>query len=72
MPNVTAQIEVKAACDTSYRANNLDIHLTHGCIALFRHLLRVRSECAWIAGFESPAILAYSASALRTRIGGTS
>ena len=48
MPKVTAQIEVKAACDTSYRASNLETHLTHGCIALFRRLWSApsaRSNC---------------------------
>ena len=27
----------KRGRDTSYRASNLDTHLTHGCIPLFRH-----------------------------------
>ena len=38
----------KRGRDTSYRASNLDIHLTHGCIALFRHLWSAplaRSDC---------------------------
>lgn len=32
--------------DASHRTRNLDTHLTHGCIQLFRHFSRVRSECA--------------------------
>ena len=32
--------------DASHRTRNLDTHLTHGCIQLFRHFPRVRSECA--------------------------
>lgn len=32
-------------CDATHRASNLDTHLTHGCIQLFRHFLRVRKGC---------------------------
>lgn len=32
--------------DASHRTRNLDTHLTHGCIQLFRYFSRVRSECA--------------------------
>jgi hypothetical protein len=32
--------------DATHRTRNLDTHLTHGCIQLFRHFSRVRSECA--------------------------
>ena len=31
--------------DATHRTRNLDTHLTHGCIQLFRHFSRVRSEC---------------------------
>lgn len=31
--------------DASHRTRNLDTHLTHGCIQLFRRFSRVRSEC---------------------------
>ena len=55
--------------DTTYRASNLDTHLTHGCIQLFCHFSRVQSECAEVASFQSRAIAAFSASALRTRMG---
>ena len=60
----------KRGHDTSYRTSNLDTHLTHGCIQLFRHFSRVRSECAVEEGFQNPAIPAFFASALRTRMGG--
>jgi hypothetical protein len=32
--------------DATHRTRNLDTHLTHGCIQLFRHFSRVRLECA--------------------------
>ena len=32
--------------DATHRTRNLDTHLTHGCIQLFCHFSRVRSECA--------------------------
>jgi len=32
--------------DATHRTRNLNTHLTHGCIQLFRHFSRVRSECA--------------------------
>ena len=60
----------KRGRDTTYRTSNLDTHLTHGCIQLFRHFSRVRSECAVEEGFQNPAIPAFFASALRTRMGG--
>ena len=30
--------------DATHRTRNLDTHLTHGCIQLFRHFSRVRSD----------------------------
>ena len=62
----------KRGRDATHRASNLDTHLTHGCIQLFRHFLRVRSECAVDESFQNPAIPAFFASALRTRNGGQS
>lgn len=42
----TAALEAKSqGHDASHRTRNLDTHLTHGCIQLFRHFSRVRSEC---------------------------
>lgn len=32
--------------DATHRTRNSDTHLTHGCIQLFRHFSRVRSEFA--------------------------
>ena len=32
--------------DATHRTRNLDTHLTHGCIQLFRHFSRVRSDYA--------------------------
>ena len=35
--------------DATHRTRNLDTHLTHGCIQLFRHFSRVRldyTECS--------------------------
>ena len=30
--------------DATHRTRNLDTHLTHGCITVFRHFLRVLSD----------------------------
>ena len=70
MPEFTHQKQRKEGRDATHRASNLDTHLTHGCILLFRHFWRVQSECAEVASFQSRAIAAFSASALRTRMGG--
>ena len=52
--------------DATHRTRNLDTHLTHGCIQLFRHFSRVRSECAppWFR--QNFAIPPKSESAIRT------
>ena len=52
--------------DTSYRTSNLDTHLTHGCIQLFRQFLRVLSECVADLVLKTQAIPAFFESALRT------
>ncbi len=62
----------KRGRDTTYRASNLDTHLTHGCIQLFRHFLRVRSECAAKARLEIPTFPAFFESARRTLAGDAS
>lgn len=62
----------KRGRDTTYRASNFDTHLTHGCIPLFRHFWRVRSECAAKARLENRALPAFFASAWRTLAGGAS
>ena len=60
----------KRGRDTTYRTSNLDTHLTHGCIQLFRHFSRVRSECAAAAQLENRAVPAFFGSAWRTLAGG--
>jgi hypothetical protein len=62
----------KMGRDTSYRASNFDTHLTHGCIPLFCHFWRVRSECAAKARSEIRAVSAFFGSAWRTLAGGAS
>lgn len=62
----------KRGRDTTYRASNLDTHLTHGCIQLFRHFWRVRSECAASAGLKNGALPMFITSAWRTLAGGAS
>jgi hypothetical protein len=59
----------KRGRDTTYRASNLDTHLTHGCIQLFRHFLRVRSECAANARMYGRAFPVFFESAWRTLAG---
>ena len=54
--------------DTSYRTSNLDTHLTHGCIQLFRHFSRVRLECAAETDTKNRATPVFFESALRTRM----
>ena len=53
-------------CDATHRASNTDTHLTHGCMAHFRRLSRVRRECAGIAAAIKHAIEPFFESALRT------
>ena len=44
----TAVLEAKLlGRDATHRARNLDTHLTHGCIQLFRHFLRRRSDSGY-------------------------
>jgi hypothetical protein len=62
----------KRGRDTTYRASNLDAHLTHGCIQLFRHFWRVRSECAAKTRLKNLALPAFFGSAWRTLAGGAS
>ena len=52
--------------DATHRTRNLDTHLTHGCIQLFRHFSRVRSECAPPLLRRSDAIPPKSEGAIRT------
>ena len=52
--------------DATHRTRNLDTHLTHGCIQLFRHFSRVRSECASPLRRRSNAIPPDFEGAIRT------
>jgi hypothetical protein len=52
--------------DASHRAHNLDTHLTHGCMPVFRHFPRGRQGCAGLAGGGAPAFLPFFEGAMRT------
>ena len=52
--------------DATHRTRNLDTHLTHGCIQLFRHFSRVRSECAQSSLSRGDAIPPKFEGAIRT------
>jgi hypothetical protein len=52
--------------DATHRTRNLDTHLTHGCIQLFRQFSRVRSECALPLPRRSNAIPPKFEGAIRT------
>lgn len=52
--------------DATHRTRNLHTHLTHGCIQLFRHFSRVRSECAPQSLRQSDAFSPKSEGAIRT------
>ena len=54
--------------DATHRTRNLDTHLTHGCIQLFRHFSRVRSECAPPLLRRSDAFPPKSEGAIRTLV----
>ena len=63
----TAALEARSrGRDASHRTRNLDTHLTHGCIQLFRHFSRVRSECAPSALSRGDAIPPKFEGAIRT------
>jgi hypothetical protein len=53
-------------CDASHRASNLDTHLTHGCIQLFRQFSRVRKGRAELAEHGIRTFQPLSEGALRT------
>jgi len=55
--------------DATHRTRNLDTHLTHGCIQLFRHFSRVRFDymvCSLRQGRRFPRVFE---SATRTLAG---
>lgn len=43
--------------DATHRTRNLDTHLTHGCMQLFRHFWRQRSGTALRSSHKSGAFL---------------
>ena len=58
--------------DTTYRASNLDTHLTHGCIPLFRHFWSKRFAFASRLCVRNNGIPALCAQANRIRVSGAS
>ncbi len=44
MSETTAFEAMSLGRDATHRTRNLDTHLTHGCIQLFRHFSRVRLD----------------------------
>ena len=54
--------------DATHRTRNLDTHLTHRCIQLFRHFSRVRSEYALPLLRRSDAFPPKSEGAIRTLV----
>lgn len=52
--------------DATHRTRNLDTHLTHGCIQLFRHFSRVRLGCAPSSPRRNDAIPTKFEGAVRT------
>ena len=62
----------KRGRDTTYRASNLDTHLTHGCIQLFCHFRSKRFAFALRGLFQIAGIPTFFEQANRIRIGGAS
>lgn len=56
--------------DATHRTRNLDTHLTHGCIQLFRHFSRQRRGSATPGRVQTGAIQPISEAAPRQRRGG--
>ena len=55
--------------DATHRTRNLDTHLTHGCIQLFRHFSRVRFDYTACRLRQSRGFLRVFESATRTLAG---
>jgi hypothetical protein len=66
MPDPVALLEKSQGHDATHRTRNLDTHLTHGCIQLFRHFPRVRLEYTPPLVRRSDAILPKFEGAIRT------
>ena len=72
MPEFTHQKQRKDGRDATHRASNLDTHLTHRCIPLFRHFRSKRFAFALRKLVEIAGIPTVFAQANRIRIGGAS
>ncbi len=55
--------------DATHRTRNLDTHLTHGCIQLFRHFSRVRLDYTVCNPRQSRGFPGIFESAIRTLAG---
>ena len=62
----------KRGRDATHRASNLDTHLTHGCIQLFRHFRSKRLAFALRGLVRDAGFQPFFAQANRIRIGGAS
>lgn len=69
MPDPVALMARSQGCDATHRAGNLDTHLTHGCIQLFRHFLRRRSDGAYFGSFGKRGFPPSDETADRCRMG---
>ncbi len=56
MADPVAQRAASQGRDAAHRARNLETHLTHGCMPLFRHLSRQRSDSARSGVLAKPGI----------------
>lgn len=68
MSETLAFSEMLLGRDAMHRTRKFDTHLTHGCIQLFRHFSRVRSECAPPLLRRSDAIPPNFEGAIRTLV----
>jgi hypothetical protein len=66
MPDPVAHLARLQGYDATHRASNIDTHLTHGCIPLFRQFSRVRQGCAGFLGSRNRAIASFFEGAPRT------
>ncbi len=56
MADLTIFALLESGCDASHRARNQDTHPTHGCIAQFRQVSRLRKGCANLLGKTNATI----------------
>lgn len=64
------QRKQKKGHDTTYRTSNLDTHLTHGCIQLFRHFRSKRFAIALRRSARIAGIPTLFKQAKRIHVGG--